>query len=185
MLSDSALRRNGGQLKLLATQWRVLAIAGLVAASLASAPRRPYSPHEKAFYADDATVEFVLPGPDHHVNSAAIAANGTITVTYTLTDPNGLPLDSAGVTTPGTISLSYVAAVIPNGQEDYTTYTTRARDGHGDRHHPAAGRGLGRHGHVRRTGPISIHFPHRGAFRIRCDGHAYHRNLWIAKPDRL
>ena len=32
-------------------------------------------------------------------------------------------------TTPGTISLSYVAAVIPNGQEDYTTYTTRTATG--------------------------------------------------------
>ena len=116
-------------LRLLSNQWRVLAIVGLVAASLTSAPRRPYSPHEKAFYADAQTVEFVLPGLTITVNSAAIAANGTITVTYTLTDPNGLPLDSAGVTTPGTISLSYVAAVLPNGQEDYTTYTTRSATG--------------------------------------------------------
>ena len=49
-------------MNVLAKQWRLLAIAGLMAASLASAPRRPYSPHEKAFYLDDATVEFVLPG---------------------------------------------------------------------------------------------------------------------------
>jgi OmcA/MtrC family decaheme c-type cytochrome len=116
-------------MKLLATQWRVLAIVGLVAVSLTSAPRRPYSPQEKAFYADDQTVEFVAPGLTITVNSAAIATNGTITVTYTLTDPNGLPLDSAGVTTPGTISLSYVAAVLPVGQEDYTTYTTSSATG--------------------------------------------------------
>ncbi len=116
-------------MKLLATQWRVLAIVGLVAVSLTSAPRRPYSPQEKAFYADAQTVEFVLPGLTITVNSAAIAANGTITVTYTLTDPTGLPLDSAGITTPGTISLSYVAAVLPVGQEDYTTYTTNSATG--------------------------------------------------------
>jgi len=116
-------------MNLLSTQWRVLAIVGLVAVSLTSAPRRPYSPHEKAFYADAQTVEFVLPGLTITVNSAAIAANGTITVTYTLTDPTGLPLDSAGITTPGTISLSYVAAVLPKGQEDYTTYTTRSATG--------------------------------------------------------
>ncbi len=116
-------------LRLLSNQWRVLAIVGLVAASLASAPRRPYSPYEKAFYADAQTVEFVLPGLTIIVNSAAIAANGAITVSYTLTDPNGLPLDSAGVTTPGTIGLSYVAAVLPKGQEDYTTYTTSAATG--------------------------------------------------------
>jgi OmcA/MtrC family decaheme c-type cytochrome len=117
-------------MKVFATLWRVLAIVVLVAASLTSAPsRRPYSSHEKAFYADAQTVEFVRPGLNITINSAAIAANGTITVTYTLTDPNGLPLDSGGVTTPGTIGLSYVAAAIPNGQEDYTTYTTRSATG--------------------------------------------------------
>jgi OmcA/MtrC family decaheme c-type cytochrome len=78
---------------------------------------------------DDATVQFVRPGLTITVNSAAIAANGTITVTYTLTDPSGLPLDAAGITTPGPISLSYVAAVIPNNQEDYTAYTTRVATG--------------------------------------------------------
>jgi OmcA/MtrC family decaheme c-type cytochrome len=107
----------------------VIAIVGLLAASLFSAPRRPYSIHEKAFYADTATVEYVAPGLTITVNSAAVSANGTITVTYTLTDPNGLPLDAAGVTTPGAISLSYVAATIPNGQEDYTAYTTKAATG--------------------------------------------------------
>jgi OmcA/MtrC family decaheme c-type cytochrome len=116
-------------MKLLATQWRVLAIVGLVAVSLTSAPRGPYSPQDKAFYADQQSVEFVAPGLTITVNSAAIAANGTITVTYTLTDPNGLPLDSSGTTTPGTISLSYVAAVLPVGQEDYTTYTTSSATG--------------------------------------------------------
>jgi OmcA/MtrC family decaheme c-type cytochrome len=116
-------------LRYLAPQWRALGLVALVAASLTSAPRRPYTPHEKAFFADDATVEFVRPGLTITVNSAAIAANGAITVTYTLTDPNGLPLDSAGVTTPGLISLSYVAAVIPNGQQDYTAYTTRTATG--------------------------------------------------------
>src|ERR1700722_8087933 len=116
-------------MKRLATQWRVLGIVGFVAVSLASAPRKPYSPPEKGFYADPELVEFVLPGLTITINSAAIAANGAISVTYTLTDPNGLPLDSAGVTTPGLISLSYVAAVLPQGQEDYSTYTTSSATG--------------------------------------------------------
>src|ERR1700722_19318336 len=127
--SAGPLRRVEASLKRLTIHWRVLAIAVLAALSLASAPRRPYSPHEKAFYAPDAQVEYVLPGLTITINSAAIASNGTITVTYTLADPNGLPLDSAGATTPGTISLSYVAAVLPKGQEDYMTYTTSAATG--------------------------------------------------------
>jgi len=88
-----------------------------------------YSVHEKAAFADAASVEFVRPGLTITVNSATITPSGTITVTYTLTDPFGLPLDAAGVYTPGLVSLSYVAAVIPNGQEDYTAYTTRAATG--------------------------------------------------------
>jgi OmcA/MtrC family decaheme c-type cytochrome len=96
----------------------------LVVVSLGSAPK-PYNIHEKAYYASDEAVEFVAPGLTITITSATISSNGTITVNYTLTDPNGLPLDVAGVYTPGTISLSYVAAVLPNGQEDYTAYTTR------------------------------------------------------------
>ncbi len=116
-------------MKLLRTQWRVFAIVGLVAASLTSAPRRPFSSHEKAFYADPAVVEFVNPGLNITVNSASISTKGIITVVYTVADPNGLPLDAAGVTTPGAISLSFIAAVLPNGVEDYTAYTTRAATG--------------------------------------------------------
>jgi len=115
--------------RLLHPQWRVAAMVVLIAASLASAPKRVYSPHEKAAYADPAEVEFVNPGLTITINSATIATNGTITVVYTISDPTGLPLDAAGVQTPGTVSLSYVAAVIPNGQEDYTTYTTRVATG--------------------------------------------------------
>ncbi len=101
-----------------------------LAVSLVSAQeRRHYSPQEKAFYADAQTVEFVNPGLVIKGTGATIASDGTITVQYTLTDPNGIPLDSAGLTTPGTISTSFVAAFLPNGQEQYTAYTTRVATG--------------------------------------------------------
>jgi OmcA/MtrC family decaheme c-type cytochrome len=109
--------------------WRAASIGLLVAASLASAPKATFGIHDKAYYADAQTVEFVRPGLTITVTSASIASNGTIAVNYTLTDPGGLPLDATGVYTPGTISLSYVAAVLPNGQEDYMTYTTRTATG--------------------------------------------------------
>jgi OmcA/MtrC family decaheme c-type cytochrome len=116
-------------LKFPAPQWRALGLVALIGISLTSATRKPYSIHEKAFYADDATVEFVRPGLTITVNSAAVATDGTITAVYTVTDPNGLPLDAAGITTPGAISLSYIAATLPSNQEDYTAYTTRAANG--------------------------------------------------------
>lgn len=105
------------------------ALAGLITASLISAPHRPYSSHEKAYYADQAIIEFLRPGLTITVNSAQVSASGTISVVYTVADPAGLPLDTAGIITPGPISLSFVAAVLPNGQEDYTAYTTRAATG--------------------------------------------------------
>lgn len=108
----------------------VIGMIAVVAASLMMAQeRRHFSPREKAFYADDQTVQFVNPGLVISIKGATIASDGTITVQYTLADPNGLPLDNTGVTTPGTISTSFVAAYLPNGQEQYTAYTTKAASG--------------------------------------------------------
>ena len=88
-----------------------------------------YNSHQRAFYLDPQSIEFVRPGLTITVKSAAIASDGTITTTYSVTDPAGLPLDTAGVTTPGTISLSFLAAAIPKGQEQYVSYITRAATG--------------------------------------------------------
>ncbi len=114
-------------------QWKQLgkiaAIAGVLAMSLASAPRKPYSPREKAFYVDSTTIQFVRPGLALTINSATIAQDGTIAATFSVADPNGLPLDILGVTSPGTINLGYVAAVLPGDQEQYTAYTTRVNSG--------------------------------------------------------
>jgi OmcA/MtrC family decaheme c-type cytochrome len=74
-------------------------------------------------------VAFVNPGLNITINSAKIANDGTITVVYALTDPNGVPLDAAGGTTPGAVSLAYEAAYIPKGQEQYVAYTTASAAG--------------------------------------------------------
>ena len=114
---------------------RILAVLLLVAgaAALVGGSKSPYSPRSKAFYADAALVNFVRPGLVITINSASLSPSGTITVIYTLTDPTGLPLDAAGVTTPGAITLAYVAAYIPKGQKQYVAYTTA----------PATGKALG------------------------------------------
>jgi OmcA/MtrC family decaheme c-type cytochrome len=79
--------------------------------------------------ADAQTVQFVRPGLTIKILSAKIASDGTITVVYTITDPAGLPLDNTGVNTPGTVSLSFVAAVLPTSGAQYTSYTTRIATG--------------------------------------------------------
>jgi len=84
-----------------------------------------YTPHEKAYYVDPSIVAYVQPGLVIGVVSSKIASDGTISVDYKLADPTGAPLDRSGVTTPGPISLSFLAAYISKGQEQYTSYIVR------------------------------------------------------------
>jgi OmcA/MtrC family decaheme c-type cytochrome len=58
------------------------------------------------------------------VKSATIAKDGTVTARFTITDSNTAGLDLSGVLSPGPVSMSWVAAFIPNGQSQYTAYTT-------------------------------------------------------------
>ena len=68
---------------------------------MTGATKKPLLPREKAFYARKPWSHFVRPGLAIKIDSAQIAADGTISVTYSVTDPEGLPLDITGVTTPG------------------------------------------------------------------------------------
>ncbi len=107
---------------------RTATLAAVIALCLTGASRKHhYSPREKAYYLDAATVAFVRPGLVFKITSAQIASDGTITATISIADPQGLPLDRAGITTPGTVAISMVAATIPNGKEQYVSYTTRTQ----------------------------------------------------------
>jgi OmcA/MtrC family decaheme c-type cytochrome len=102
-----------------------LLLLGCVA--LMSGPNAKFTTGDKAFYADEKTVNFVRPGLVVRVLSAEIAADGTAKARVRFTDPRGLPLDRLGVTTPGNIGASFVLAVIPKGQTTYVSYTTRVQ----------------------------------------------------------
>jgi OmcA/MtrC family decaheme c-type cytochrome len=110
---------------------RILFVFLLVAGSVAlvGLPKSSFSQRDKAYWAPKALLDFVNPGLNITINAASINSAGAISVTYTLTDPSGLPLDAAGATTPGAISLAYVAAYIPKGQEQYVAYTTAQATG--------------------------------------------------------
>src|SRR5450755_3742801 len=104
----------------------VALIAG--AAVLPSATKRSaFSPRDKAYYADQNTINFVRPGLKITIVSAKIAADGTLAVDYKLTDQDGGALDRLGVATPGAISPSFLIAYIPKGQSQFTSYVTRQR----------------------------------------------------------
>lgn len=118
-------------MKLKNLRWKTLVRTGVVGAVLAltlsSATHNPYTPREKAYFADANTVQFVRPGLVFKITGAQIASDGTITATISMTDPQGLPLDRLGVSTPGAVSVSFIAATIPKGQEQYTAYTVRTK----------------------------------------------------------
>lgn len=109
-------------------RWCVAALIVLAgAAALPSATKNVFTARDKAFYASPNTVSFVRPGFAIKIVSAKIADDGTASVDFKITDPKGLGLDRLGVTSPGTITLSFLLGYIPKGQSQYVTYSTRTR----------------------------------------------------------
>jgi OmcA/MtrC family decaheme c-type cytochrome len=109
---------------------RLAAIALLASAALFSGPTsHPFTRRDKAFFADPRVVAFVRPGLALKITGATVAADGTITVQYTVADPRGLALDLAGINTPGAITPNYMASYIPAGGSDYIPITSRAATG--------------------------------------------------------
>ncbi len=109
--------------------WPLGLVALLLAgASLSSAVRKQaFQAFEKAFYADENTINFVRPGLELKILAAVINPDGTMAAKIRITDPLGVPLDRLGVFTPGPVNISFVAAVLPKDQNTYTSYTTRVQ----------------------------------------------------------
>ena len=97
------------------------------AALLNGSGGHPFTVHDKAYYADRSLADFVRPGLVVKITGASVGSDGTITANFTVTDPKGLPLDVQGVSTPGSVSTSFVAAYIPKGGSNWLTLTTRAQ----------------------------------------------------------
>ncbi|MEO8593547.1 MAG: OmcA/MtrC family decaheme c-type cytochrome [Candidatus Solibacter sp.] len=107
----------------------VIALAVIAgAAVLSSATKKTvFTPRDKAYYADQNTISFVRPGLTMKIVSTKIAADGTVTVDYKLTDPKGLGLDRLGIQTPGSVAVSFLLTYIAKGDTQYTSYITRQR----------------------------------------------------------
>ena len=154
------------------------------AIGLQSAGKSPFTKRDKAYYADATVINFVRPGLVFKVSSASIAKDGTITARVLVTDPQGLPLDRLGVDTPGTVSMSLIAATIPNGQKQYTSYTTRtvtAQSGGATAIQAAADSGGAFATNA--DGDYTYTFKTKGAHDFRSDCNAHGRRLWIAQLD--
>src|SRR5256885_15700120 len=98
-----------GKLGRRAAQFAPVVVLLAASAALICASRPLFSPNQKAYYASASVVNFVRPGLALKILSAEIAAEGTIRARFRITDPQGLPLDRAGVETPGAVTTSFVA----------------------------------------------------------------------------
>src|SRR5579863_6223365 len=87
---------------------RIAVLLAVLAAAVGvqSAGKNPFTKRDKAYYASKAVIDFVRPGLVFKITGASIAADGTITANFTITDANGLTLDRLGVVTPGAIRAS-------------------------------------------------------------------------------
>jgi OmcA/MtrC family decaheme c-type cytochrome len=114
----------------MATRKQWIIVAGLLAVTAAAGDSvrrnvaQPYHLRPKVFPAQAVTTGLVI-----KVQSASVAADGTISATVTIVDSAGAPLDRLGAATAGVVTLSFVAATIPAGQEQYVSYTTRVATG--------------------------------------------------------
>lgn len=104
----------------------IIATLGVLAAA-AVAQYNGFSPQELAFYATPDAVAFVRPGIAVTVLGAEIDANRTIRARLRVTDTRGLPLDRLGITTPGPVAISLIAAVMPKDGKHWVSYTTRVQ----------------------------------------------------------
>ncbi|SRR5579871_6089234 len=74
---------------------RYCAMLLLATCCLLSSPGSRFNKHEKVYYADQAVVAFVHSGLVITVNSGSVGQDGTISTNFTVSDPQGLPLDRA------------------------------------------------------------------------------------------
>lgn len=107
----------------------ILTVVGIAAAVLSAGDTPAFRPTEKAYYADQALLNFVRPGLIFNITKAEIAADGTVTAWVTMKDPKGVGLDREGIVTPGLISASFLIGYIPGHDQPYKSYITRQRTG--------------------------------------------------------
>lgn len=115
-------KRSGGWMK-----WTLAALLLITSTVLVSSTQSPFTQRDKAFYADEATINFVRPGLVFKILGHEIAADGTVKVRFRITDPKGVPLEREGINTPGPVSTSFILAYLPNDGKFWRTYTTRLK----------------------------------------------------------
>jgi len=98
-----------------------------LAAKSETADSGNYTTKDSEYYLTPEELLFIRPGLVLKITDVVIPADRQTEVTFTLSDPAGLPLDRTGVDTPGPVSTSFVLSYIPYYEEAYVAYTTRVQ----------------------------------------------------------
>ncbi len=88
-------------------------------------PKAIFVPQQKEFWLTSDEFDYIRPGFQITVNSVTVNSNLQPVVDVSYTDGLGVPLDRAGVLTPGPISMSFILAWWDPSGRNYTSYTTR------------------------------------------------------------
>ena len=86
-----------------------------------------YTAADKELYLTESELAFIRPGLVLEILDVVIPSDLQTEVTFKITDPAGLPLDRAGIFTPGPVSTSFILSFIPEAGEAYVAYTTRVQ----------------------------------------------------------
>ncbi len=103
----------------------MMSASSAVSAKSAEPGDAGYTEVNKEFYLTEAEILFVRPGLELEILDTVIPADLMPEVTFSISDPAGLPLDREGIFTPGPVSTSFILSFIPAGEEAYVAYTTR------------------------------------------------------------
>jgi hypothetical protein len=90
-----------------------------------------YTTNDLEFYLTDEEIFFIRPGLVIEILDVTIPPDMQPEVTYTISDPRGMPLDHEGITTPGVVDMRFTLANIPMGEEQKVrlTYERISRNG--------------------------------------------------------
>lgn len=109
-----------------------LGISDSVPAKSEDPGRAGFTEADKAFYLDEVLVSFIRPGLVYTLIDFEIPSDRQPLVTFSITDPGGLPLDRAGILTPGPVDLRFMLSYIPAGETQKINYHgVGARDRNG------------------------------------------------------
>ncbi|MCL5743436.1 MAG: hypothetical protein M1541_05835, partial [Acidobacteria bacterium] len=89
-------------------KWTLVVMVLAASTALVSSTKSPFTQRDKAYYADEATINFVRPGLVFKITGHEIGSDGTVKVRFKITDPKGVALEREGINTPGTVSTSFI-----------------------------------------------------------------------------